>query len=34
LIVSGYAYLLDLKSFLSIQIVTTAAAVERIGSGT
>ncbi len=32
LIVSGDAHLLDLKSFQSIEIVTAAAAVERIGS--
>ena len=32
LIVSGDAHLLDLKSFLGIEIVAAAAAVQRIGS--
>lgn len=33
LIVSGDAHLLDLKSFKGIEIVTAAAAVERIAAG-
>lgn len=33
LIVSGDAHLLDLKSFQGIEIIATAEAIERIGSG-
>jgi len=33
LIVSGDAHLLDLKNFQGIEIITAAAALERIGSG-
>jgi putative PIN family toxin of toxin-antitoxin system len=33
LIVSGDAHLLDLKNFQGIEIITAAAAVERIASG-
>ena len=33
LIISGDAHLLDLKTFQGIEIITAAAALERIGSG-